>query len=247
MKKLLQLSLFTFCTLLFINCSSDDDTTAQQPGEQAVNPVIETVTDIDGNVYNTVQLGNQLWMLENLKTTKFNDGTAISEWTFGDNWNQDNRTFPFYRWADTSDLNNLHDEELPEDFYGAVYNDAALNSGKLAPEGWRIPTEQDWIVLKSLISADGQLGNEGTALKSTTGWAATSGVGTDLYGFNGLPNGYVTNFGTSTAVGVICTWATSDTNTTDLTRRVINILENTMEFDDNSWLLGAGVRCIKIQ
>lgn len=246
MKKLLLKSLPVICIFLIASCSSDDDSNTQQSsGETPVIPVETTVTDVDGNVYNTIQFGNQTWMLENLKTTKFNDGIAITEWTNGENWNRDNQTFPFYQWADTSDLNNLYDEELPEDFYGAVYNEAALSSGKLAPEGWRIPTEEDFMILKSFLAADGQLGEEGTALKSTTGWTPVENNGTDVYGFNALPNGYVTLFGTATGAGVICTWATANTTETD--RKVINIIEETLDFTQNSSSLGAGLRCIKIQ
>lgn len=247
MKKLLQLSLIVFYALFFVNCSSDDNGTSQQPVSGVPNPDLEAVIDVDGNEYQVIQLGNQIWMLENLKTTKFTDGTAITEWNQGDNWNRDNQTFPYYQWADTSDLNNIYDEELPEDFYGAVYNEAALTSGKLAPEGWRIPTEQDWIILRSFLASDGQQGEEGTALKSSSGWAPTENNGTDVYGFKALPNGYVTSFGTATGAGVICNLATSETNTADQTRRVLNILGSSLDFENNSTFLGSGVRCIKIQ
>ena len=75
MKKLLYIPLYILAISLFIQCSSDDNP-----------PVAETVTDADGNVYATIKIGNQTWMVENLKTTKYNDGTPITEYQFGDNW-----------------------------------------------------------------------------------------------------------------------------------------------------------------
>ena len=202
-------------------------------------------TDADGNNYGTITLGTQTWMLENLKTTTFNDGEAITEWTFGNDWFYQPDPVAYYQWAVTGDLNNLYEEELPFDFYGAIYNEASLASGKLAPIGWRIPTEQDFIELENFISNNGHLGNEATVLKSSYGWVPSIGNGTDLYGFNGLPNGYVSAGGTATGAQVICAWATSD-NPTSQTRRIVNLFDETIiVYFDNSILLGAGVRCIK--
>lgn len=237
MKKIIQLSSFLFLTLIFCQCDTEDNL--------IIDESLEKVTDLDGNVYNTLRIGNQTWMAENLKTTTLNNSTNIAEYTFGENWNKDNQTFPFYQWADTSDLNNNFEEELPFDYYGALYNEATISSGNLAPEGWRIPTEADFIELKNYLSNNGHTDNEGTVLKSTVGWNSFNGNGTDLFGFNALPNGYNTHFGTATGAGAVSTLATADHNTADKTRRVLNLLENTMEFGNNSSLLGAGIRCIK--
>ena len=203
------------------------------------------LTDVDGNIYNTIKLGDQVWMVENLRTTKFNDGTSILENTYPDNvddWSTDTGT---YQWASTLDLNNDVDEEIPFDYYGIMYNEAAVSSGKLAPEGWRIPSEQDWIELINFISDDGYIGEEGTALKSSSGWNPNSGNGIDAYGFKGLPNGYVDAFATPKADAIICNWATSNNNPTLNERTVINLYQATVGIYSQSKLLGSGVRCIK--
>lgn len=210
------------------------------------NVKVGSVTDIDGNTYKTITIGTQEWMLENLKTTTFNDGTPITEWTFGNDWYNGNNQVPYYQWAETSDLNNLYPDPLPFDFYGALYNEFAMASGKLAPTGWRIPTEQDFLDLESYIASNGQAGNEGNALKSTYGWSPSSSNGVDTYGFNGLPNGYVSAFGTATGVPIINSWATSETNTTNQTRRIVQLTDQSIiQFFDNGIQLGAGIRCIK--
>ncbi len=209
------------------------------------NIKVGSVTDIDGNVYQTITIGSQEWMIENLKTTTFNDGEPITEWVFGDDW-WSGGTFPYYQWADTDDLNNVYPDPLPFDFYGALYNDAAISSGKLAPAGWRIPTEQDFIALENYIASNGQAGQEGNALKSTSGWVSGSDNGTDIYGFNGLANGYASVFGTATAGGIISSWATTDVDAANQTRKVVQLFDqDTILFSDDSVRLGFGIRCIK--
>jgi uncharacterized protein (TIGR02145 family) len=113
------------------------------------------VTDVDGNVYKTVTIGNQEWMIENLKTTKYNDGTAI---TFVD----DETNEPGV-WQNLSEggysrggYGNNSDADY-EDTYGYLYNwyavdgDTGTGSGEetLAPRGWRIPTDEDWSILEA--------------------------------------------------------------------------------------------------
>lgn len=94
-----------------------------------------TVTDVDGNVYTTVKIGNQTWTVENLRVTKFNDGTEIPPITDGTAWNA--ITTPGYCWY----KNNMTDNKT---VYGALYNWYAVNTGKLAPAGWHVPTDAEW-------------------------------------------------------------------------------------------------------
>lgn len=227
-----------FCLALISSHCKKESQTEQQTAE--------TVKDADGNVYKTMKMGNQVWMLENLKTTKYNDGTPIAKWTFGNNWYYSINPVAYYQWANTSDLNKVYPNSLSFDYYGAIYNETALSSGKLAPAGWRIPTEQDFKVLESYVAAQGYAGNEATALKSKIGWHSGSGNGTDIFGFNGLPNGYVAHGGTATGSELISSWATSEVNAAAKTRRSINLNKNgQMVFADFGVSLGSGVRCIK--
>lgn len=212
-------------------------------------PPNNTVVDADGNTYNTKKIGNQTWMLENLKTTKFNDGTPITKYSFathGNKWFYIPAPEALYQWAWTGGSGT----SLPFDFYGAMYNHFALESGKLAPKGWRIPTEQDFKELESYLRANGYANNEAIALKSTTGWDASSGNGTNAIGFNALPNGYVASGGSPTASLVIGSFATSTIGSGTLNsstiRKTVNLFNvPTILFLDNSVALGFGVRCIK--
>lgn len=217
---------------------------SEQPNDNHVK-----VADADGNVYPTIRVGNQIWMKENLKTTKFNDGTPITEYSFaihGSNWLNSNSPKALYRWADTKDLNNIHAAPLPFDYYGAMYNHLAIESGKLAPAGWRIPTQQDFIILKNYLANNGQAGKEARALKSSSGWLTLSGNGIDAIGFRGLPNGYVNAVGGATLAEGICSWATTDFNPTNQTRKLVQLFDkDTILILDNPIQIGAGIRCVK--
>lgn len=134
-----------------------------------VGPVI----DIDGNVYNTVTIGGQTWMVENLKTTMYNDGNPIPNVTDDTEWQM--LTTPAYCWYDNDTVNKAT--------YGALYNWFAVNSGKLAPVGWHVSTDEDWeILVKNLVTYgynyDGSITEDdfisnnkvGKALSATSDW-----------------------------------------------------------------------------
>ena len=94
----------------------------------------KAVTDIDGNVYSSVVIDGNEWMTSNLKVTKFNDGTPIEYAESNENWNE-NRRGRFYCWVN-NDI-TLKDE------YGAYYNYYSVESGKLCPEGWHVPSKEE--------------------------------------------------------------------------------------------------------
>jgi uncharacterized protein (TIGR02145 family) len=105
-------------------------------------PLPLTLTDKDGNIYKTVTLGTQIWMAENLRTTKYNDGTDIPKVTVNNDWY--NLTTDAYCW-----YNN--DETAFKDTYGALYNGFAANT-KLCPTGWHIPSNADWTDLGNYLT-----------------------------------------------------------------------------------------------
>ncbi len=232
--------LIPLLAILIFSCKKTNDTIDNAP------PIALTVKDADGNVYNTVKVGNQIWMTENLKTTKFNDGTPITKYENAMNWLSLNAPQALYQWAGTSNMNNVYHNPLPFDYYGAMYNHFAIESGKLAPVGWRIPSEQDFLILKSHLTNNGFAGKEGLALKTNFGWVASSGNGNDAVGFKGLPNGYVSAFGSTVSFEGICNWATTNTNSTNKTRRIVTLYnKDSILIDNSAYQIGAGIRCIK--
>jgi uncharacterized protein (TIGR02145 family) len=156
-----------------------------------------TIVDGDGNVYTTVKCGNQEWTVENLRTTKFIDGTDIPHMTGSSEWS--NLSTPGYCF-----YNNSTDGSFQEK-WGALYNWYAVNTSKLAPAGWHVPTNADWQQLEEYLIANGYnwdkstSGNKiGKSLAAKTDWSSSSGAGdvgnnlssNNSTGFSALPGGY---------------------------------------------------------
>lgn len=138
-----------------------------------------TVT-YNGYTYKTVYIGGRKWFAENLRTITYKDGTAIPNVTDGSTWSS--LSTPAYCWYH-------NDEATNKPKYGALYNWYTVNTGKLCPTGWHVPTNTEWTELTDYIGYD-----SGTKLKATSGW--TNGGGTDDYGFSALPGGMRFSFGT---------------------------------------------------
>lgn len=137
------------------------------------------VKDIDGNVYHTKKIGSQVWTIENLKTTRLNDGTAIELVTDDNSWSS--KSTGAYCFFD-NDASNKSD-------YGALYNWYAAGSNKLAPKGWHIPTLDEWTTLINYLGgsevAGGKLKEVGLAH-----WSSPNAEATNSSGFTALPGGY---------------------------------------------------------
>src|SRR5665648_135982 len=132
--KFWRLLLMTVLVLIIASsCSKSNDSSNPAPSG--------TVTDIDGNVYHTVTIGTQVWMVENLKTTKYRNGNPITNVTVD------------VRWAALSDgaycdYKNLSNNSAT---YGLLYNWYAVKTGDLAPTGWHVPSDAEWTTLVTFL------------------------------------------------------------------------------------------------
>ncbi len=174
---------FSLC--LLASCSKDDNDNNVTNGKSTAvfNPDIKygTMTDQDGNVYKTVTIGTQTWMAENLRTTKYNDGTVIPNVTSSSEWSK--LTTGAY-----CNYNNVISKDTI-DTYGHLYNWYAVNTEKLAPKGWHVPTNVEWT---TLISYLGGKSTAGSKLKEIgiTHWKSPNTDATNESGFTALPGGY---------------------------------------------------------
>jgi uncharacterized protein (TIGR02145 family) len=151
-------------------------------GEIVFNPDLSygSVSDIDGNIYKTIKIGSQTWMAENLKTSRYNDGTTIPEVKDQKEWRE--LSTGAYSWY-------INQSETYKNIYGALYNWYAVNNGKLCPKGWHVPSDAEWTILSNSIDANGFAGN---ALKEagTRHWQSPDTEATNSTGFTALPGGY---------------------------------------------------------
>lgn len=202
----------------------------------------ETVTDVDGNVYHTVTIGTQTWLLENLKTTKYNDGTSIPNVTDDLAWR--NLTTGAYCIYKNSKVNDSK--------YGKLYNWHAVNTGILAPKGWHVPTKDEWSTLNNYVSTHtGISGTVGKALASNTIWsdyAYTATIGNDKKknnstGFSAMPGGVRT--GNFIVIGMFGSWWTSTENVNNAYSKNLSWNSGTLNDEKSDKSSGLSVRCIK--
>lgn len=232
----------TFLVLLFLtSCDiyidifeGKDDKTETDSGFKDSSG---TFTDRrDSKVYKWVKIGSQVWMANNLKATTYNDGAPILNETGGAS----------YCW--------FGDDQIKfGDTYGALYNWYAVNSGKLCPKGWHVPSDAEWEELARQISnikgpyekVDGNWPELGRHLKTRSGWA-NNGNGTDDFGFSALPGGdrgydgyfrYAGNFGHW--------WSSTEASSTTAYSRNLAWVDNILGRGVPHKALCISVRCIK--
>ncbi len=136
------------------------------------------VTDIDGNVYQTIQIGDQCWMAENLKTSRYRDGSSIPNVTGREEWSHLIKgAWAYY------DNNPSNDAT-----YGKLYNWFAVDDSRgLCPEDWRVPSDGDWTALENYLGGPVEAGGK---MKSTELWNSPNSGATNKSGWSGLPGGY---------------------------------------------------------
>jgi uncharacterized protein (TIGR02145 family) len=210
-----------------LSCSDNEN-----PDDTLINAEeSDPVTDIDGNSYKTLKIGNQIWMAENLKTTKYNDGTPIEciSWLIGTNYTVDEPLPPGYLWPQNNSSN--------KDLYGALYNGYALYTGKLAPTGWHVPSESEF---KTLINYMGGETAAGQKLYEVGFRAQGAGqlASNETWGFNLFPD--LDKYWTTTSGG----WTTTDTK---YIRLLKDISDQMIGWSSHPKDAGHSIRCIKNQ
>lgn len=200
-----------------------------------------TVVDIDGNVYHTVTIGSQVWMVENLKTTKYNDGSAIPMVPDNSTWTA--LSSPGFCWY-------KNDASTYKNTYGALYNWYTVNTGKLAPPGWHVPTDEEWTTLTAYLGGEGLSGGKmkstGTIEAGTGLWQEPNTWATNESGFTGIPAGYRYIYGQFSSMGSAgYWWSSSERNTTNAWFRLMMYTYPSVyryDFHKNN---GFSVRCLQ--
>ena len=205
-----------------------------------------TVTDIDGNVYQTVTIGTQTWMAENLKTTKYHNGELIGTTTPA-TIDVSLESNPKYQWAYDGDESNVAK-------YGRLYTwFAVADSRNIAPVGWHVATVEDWTALEKYVTANlGTSLNLAKALSATTDWYSADyliigkNISLNNYsGFTALPGGYrkILSFDRLSSNGFW--WSSVEYSTTNAWGRDLDNSYGTLGKNYSVKSSGFSVRCVK--
>jgi len=220
--------LFLGLTVIFFNGCKKDGTSDTTLGS--------TITDYEGNVYKTVTIGTQTWMAENLRSFKLSDGTAITYVTDNSTWsNLSSAAHCYY----------ANDSVTYKSRYGTLYNWYAVQTNKLCPTGWHVPTDADWLSLATSLGVDSLAGGK---LKDagSIDWYLPNLYATNSTGFTALPSGYRFFNGSYNNVGYSGNWWSSTEYAASAARYfylVYNKGTTGRNFIDK--LYGLSVRCIQ--
>jgi uncharacterized protein (TIGR02145 family) len=258
---------YTFTVVAINAVGSSAASAASTAVTSAVCPT-STVTDVDGNIYNTVAIGTQCWTKENLKVTKYNDGTTIildatqTSPTDGTSLTWQNRlagAYTIYGNESSTGANVTN--------YGFLYNwyaakgifrtgvIASTDTLNLCPTGWHVPTDSDWN--KLIISIDSGADTTGTATQSTTAgdkmkststlWNSIS-IGTDDYGFAALPGGYRLDsgiFGNKELFAFFWSADENDININEARNRSLYFFSSGVHRTNYNKSYGGSIRCLR--
>lgn len=228
--------LFIFGVLLALSCSEK----STESGED--ENMTGTIRDVEGNVYQIVRIGNQWWMAENLKTTKYRNGEWIINVTGSKTWpHLTTGAYCFYN--NSFELSRI---------YGNLYNWEAVHDRRnLAPEGWHVPTDDDWQELVEYLGGDAQAGGKMKSIGTVEGgdglWAQPNEGATNECGFSALPGGYRSwngHFGGKGNSSYF--WSSTETSSgTAYSRYLLNDTSKVYRYDSSAKQAGYSIRCVK--
>jgi uncharacterized protein (TIGR02145 family) len=245
-RNILKVSLVILLMFFVYSCKKDKSL----PEELDYTGQTGIVNDIEGNSYKTIGIGSQIWMSENLKTTKYNDGTAIPLVTDGSAWAA--LTTPAYCW-----YNN--DEAANKSTYGALYNYFTVNTGKICLTGWHVPTDAQWTILTNYLINNSK-GYQGSgediakSLAASSGWETWYSAGcagndqttNNSSGFSALPGGSRLPDGTIFGgIGGWGYWWSSTVYSSSAWSRNLIYKYDSVEKIAGTMHCGFSVRCIK--
>lgn len=201
------------------------------------------VSDIDGNIYVTTKIGNQWWMAENLKATRYQNGDSIPNVTDNDEW---------IELISGAYCNYANDTTIVST-YGRLYNWYAVDDGrKIAPEGWHVATDEEWQILVDNLGgqdvAGGKMKSSGTIESGDGLWYSPNSGATNESGFTALPGGYRDHLGTFFNIGNSAQfWSSTESNSSIVWHCAL--YNSSSDFFSSSiydgQVIGFSVRCVR--
>ncbi len=230
-------SCLIICSLFILGCNKDK--------KEPIEIVYGSDVDNNGNVFTTVKIGEQWWMAENLASNRFQNGDSLNYVSLENstsNWN-----------TQLQGAYTFHNDSL----FGYLYNFKAIEDARnIAPEGWKVPSDEDWKILEQYIGMNPEAANafgwrgvtEANLLtaKYSKGWPEFSPLyGSDTYGFDAKPGGCITLMNTMNSGANTAFWWTSSTENNEGYYRYIDYQQTRILRSTTSKLYGMSIRCIK--
>ena len=219
-------------------------------------PGSHTISDIDGNVYNTVQIGSQCWLAENLRATRYADGTDIPLGT-------DTSSTTAYRYNPSNNANNVPTYGYLYNWRAVMHNSTSSNANPsgvqgICPTGWHVPSDAEWTQLTDYVKGHPAYYCEDSnkiakALAGNVEWYSSSNdcaVGNGLSsnntaGFNAMPAGYRYGSGYSSFRSYAYIWSATEASNGNIWNRNLYYTNATVNHSSSSKFYGYSVRCLR--
>lgn len=234
--------MFVVMSFIILINSCDDNSTVVE------NTPDNVITDIDGNEYKIIKIGDQWWMAENLKVTHYNNGDSIPNLTKAEEWEN----------SGSGSVCSYGNYGYTSNVYGRLYNWFAIeDTRKIAPQGWHIPTDSEWKQLEINLGMSQSEANQngyrgigiGGKLKSDgIQWVSPNVGATDSVGFAALGSGLRMTNGSFTALlfsGLFWTSSESEFDSNYAIYRELNSDTSAIYRSADYKQLGFSIRCIK--
>ena len=204
-------------------------------GNETSFTTLPTVTDIDGNIYNTIQIGDQVWMSENLKTSLYRNGGSIPNVTDNTLWS--NSTIGAWSYYNNNVSNNA--------IYGKLYNWYTTLGDTLCPTGWGVPTDAEWTTLTDSLGGESVAGRKMKS-KGITYWSSQSSGTDNSSGFSALPGGFRSSGSFYSIRDYAWFWSATEIGSSYAWSRYLYYLGgNVVRYNDLKQSVGASVRCLR--
>lgn len=195
----------------------------------------DKLVDVDKNTYNSIKIGNQVWMAENLRTTRFKNGDRLNQFLENNLWQENDKP----TWV------NYNFDTIFNSSYGKFYNWLAIIDKRgLCPSGWRIPKIGDW---QQLIKYVGKF-SPAALLKEvgTSKWKIPNAYSSNSYGFSATPSGFIDNENKFIKLGEQASWWSVSVYLNDyISTAHLNYSDDKFEINATQNSTGLSVRCIK--
>jgi uncharacterized protein (TIGR02145 family) len=244
-----KITIIYFLVILIFNSLSAQQSSGTRNIPCPGTPVVK---DIDGNTYNTVQIGSQCWMKENLKVSKYNDGTEIPLDTTGGKLGNASSEKSWTK-INTGARTIYGNIAANLTAYGYLYNYYAVkgvditgskNYKNICPTGWHVPKDAEWTILTNFLG-ENVAGHEMKVIENTM-WNIPGFVAEKSSGFSALPGGYRNEDGTFKNIKNNASyWSAPDSENDNAWSRTLYFDNNFVYRDNNNENLGASLRCIR--
>jgi uncharacterized protein (TIGR02145 family) len=230
-----QISGLTLGSTYFVRTYATNASGTAYSNTRTITTALPPVVDIDGNYYDTVHIGNQIWFKQNINTTRYRNGGSIPYVLGNSDWQA----------LTTGAWSNYNHDDANNPIYGKLYNCYSTLGDTLCPTGWGVPTDAEWTILTDYLGGESVAGGKMKSV-GTAYWNDPNTGATNESGFSALPGGYRDYNGSFSNIRVSAVfWSAAENVGLNAWYPYLNNYNGIVDRIFSSKSVGASVRCLR--